>query len=103
MERLDQIMHVADEVRRLMRIFSDLCFDEAPQDEIDAAWRQYMHVKRLHRKEWSMSQDSENRMSVGNSLPEPCLKVDEKLDYTPHVYTLEDTLAEMIRRSSSKT
>ena len=51
MEKSDpRLMHVADEVRRLMRIFSDLCFDEAPQDEIDAAWRQYMYVKRLHRK-----------------------------------------------------
>lgn len=45
-----RIMHVADEVRRLMRIFSDLCFDEAPQEEIDAAWRRYMYVKRLHRE-----------------------------------------------------
>ena len=45
-----RIMHVADEVRRLMRIFSDLCFDDAPQEEIDAAWRRYMYVKRLHRK-----------------------------------------------------
>jgi hypothetical protein len=43
-------MHVADEVRRLMREFGDLCFDEAPQDEIDAAWRQYMYVKQLHRR-----------------------------------------------------
>jgi hypothetical protein len=43
-------MHVADEVRRRMRIFSDLCFDEAPQEQIDAAWRRYMYVKRLQRK-----------------------------------------------------
>ncbi len=42
-----RIMHVADEVRRLMREFGDLCFDEAPQDEIDAAWRRYKSVKRL--------------------------------------------------------
>ena len=46
----ERLMHVADEVRRLMRIFNDLCFDEAPQKEIDAAWRRYMYVKRLHRK-----------------------------------------------------
>ena len=45
-----RIMHVADEVRRLMRIFGDLCFDEAPQEQIDAAWRRYMYVKRLHRE-----------------------------------------------------
>jgi len=45
-----RIMHVADEVRRLMRIFSDLCFDEAPQDEIDAAWRRYMRVKKLQQE-----------------------------------------------------
>jgi hypothetical protein len=45
-----RIMHVADEVRRRMRIFSDLCFDEAPQEQIDAAWRRYMYVKRLQRK-----------------------------------------------------
>jgi len=45
-----RLMHVADEVRRLMREFGDLCFDEAPQDEIDAAWRQYMYVKQLHRR-----------------------------------------------------
>jgi|9_EtaG_2_1085328.scaffolds.fasta_scaffold11913_9 hypothetical protein len=42
-----RLMHVADEVRRLMREFGDLCFDEAPQDEIDAAWRRYKSVKRL--------------------------------------------------------
>ena len=48
-----------------------------------------------------MSQDSENRMSAGNSLASELarLKVDEKLDYTPYVYTLEDDdSVEMIRR-----
>ncbi len=45
-----RLMHVADEVRRLMREFGDLCFDEAPQDEIDAAWRRYTSVKRLQKE-----------------------------------------------------
>lgn len=45
-----RLMHVADEVRRLMRIFADLCFDEAPQDEIDAAWRKYKCAKWLQKQ-----------------------------------------------------
>ena len=54
-----RIMHVADEVRRLMRIFSDLCLTRPPQDEIDAASGDgtCMSSGRPQR-EWSMSQDS---------------------------------------------
>jgi hypothetical protein len=46
----DRIMNVSEELRKLMREFGDLCFDEAPQEEIDAAWRKYMRVKQLHKE-----------------------------------------------------
>ena len=46
----DRIMYVSEELRKLMREFSDLVFDDAPQEEQDAAWRRYMRVKKLHRE-----------------------------------------------------
>tara|TARA_R100000353_G_scaffold155074_1_gene113850 strand:- start:28 stop:201 length:174 start_codon:yes stop_codon:yes gene_type:complete len=46
----NRIMNVPEELRKLMREFGDLCFDEAPQEEIDAAWRKYMRVKQLHKE-----------------------------------------------------
>ena len=46
----DRIMYVSEELRKLMREFGDLVFDDAPQEEQDAAWRRYMRVKKLHRE-----------------------------------------------------
>ncbi len=46
----DRLMNVPDELRKLMRKFGDLCFDEAPQEEIDQAWREYARVKKLHKE-----------------------------------------------------
>ncbi len=46
----DRITNVSEELRKRMREFSDLCFDDAPQEELDVAWRRYMHVKKLHRE-----------------------------------------------------
>ena len=46
----DRIMNVSEELRKLMREFGDLCFDDAPQEEQDAAWRRYMRVKQLHKE-----------------------------------------------------
>ena len=46
----DRIMNVPEELRKRMREFSDLCFNDAPQEELDVAWRRYMYVKKLHRE-----------------------------------------------------
>ena len=46
----DRIMYVSEELRKLMREFGDLVFDDAPLEEQDAAWRRYMRVKKLHRE-----------------------------------------------------
>ena len=46
----DRLLYVDEEVRRLMREFGDMCFDQVEQEEIDAKYREYMAVKNLQRK-----------------------------------------------------
>ena len=46
----DRIMNVPEELRKLMREFGDLCFDDAPQEEQQVAWHRYMRVKKLHKE-----------------------------------------------------
>jgi len=46
----NRLLYVDEEVRRLMREFGDMCFDQVEQEEIDAKYREYMAVKNLQRK-----------------------------------------------------
>jgi hypothetical protein len=46
----DRLLNVDEEVRRLMREFGDMCFDQVEQEEIDAKHREYMAVKNLQMK-----------------------------------------------------
>jgi len=50
MQTDNRLLCVDEEVRRLMREFGDMCFDQADQDAIDAKYREYMAVKNLQRK-----------------------------------------------------
>jgi len=45
----DRLLNVDEEVRRLMREFGDMCFDQ-DQDAIDAKHREYMLVKNLQKE-----------------------------------------------------
>ena len=44
------LVYVDDEVRRLMREFGDLIFDEADQEMIDSKYREYMVMKNKQRE-----------------------------------------------------
>jgi len=46
----NRLLYVDEEVRRLMREFGDMCFDQVEQEEIDAKYREYMAVKNLQMK-----------------------------------------------------
>jgi hypothetical protein len=46
----EQLICVDEKVRENLRQFGDLIFDEAPQKEIDAAWRAYKRMKDLQRE-----------------------------------------------------
>jgi len=46
----NRLLYVDEEVRRLMREFGDMCFDQVEQEEIDAKYREYIAVKNLQRK-----------------------------------------------------
>ena len=50
MQTDNRLLYVDEEVRRLMREFGDMCFDQVEQEEIDAKYREYMAVKNLQRK-----------------------------------------------------
>ncbi len=41
----DRLINVYEDVRRTMREFGDAIFEEVPQVEIDAKWREYQKVK----------------------------------------------------------
>ena len=45
-----RLICVDEEVRQRMRRFGDLTFEDAPQEEIDAAWRSYKRMKDLQRE-----------------------------------------------------
>ena len=44
------LKYVDDEVRRLMREFGDLIFDEADQGVVDSKWVEYSSMKQLQRE-----------------------------------------------------
>lgn len=44
------LVYVDDEVRRLMREFGDLIFDEADQEVVDSKYREYMVMKNKQRE-----------------------------------------------------
>lgn len=44
------LKYVDEEVRRLMREFGDLIFDEADQGVVDAKWAEYSNMKQLQRE-----------------------------------------------------
>ena len=46
----ERLICVDEEVRQRMRRFGDLTFEDAPQEEIDAAWRSYKRMKDLQRE-----------------------------------------------------
>ena len=46
----ERLICVDEKVRENLRQFDDLIFDEAPQKEIDAAWRSYKRMKDLQRE-----------------------------------------------------
>ena len=46
----ERLICVDEEVRQRMRRFGDLTFEDAPQEEIDAAWRAYKRMKDLQRE-----------------------------------------------------
>lgn len=48
--RDSRLLNVSEEVRRLMREFSDSCFDGESQDVIDAKWREYKEMKDLDKE-----------------------------------------------------
>jgi len=50
MQTDNRLLYVDEEVRRLMREFGDMCFDQVEQEEIDAKHREYMAVKNLQMK-----------------------------------------------------
>ena len=50
MQTDNRLLCVDEEVRRLMREFGDMCFDQVEQEEIDAKHREYMVVKNLQMK-----------------------------------------------------
>jgi len=50
MQTDNRLLNVDEEVRRLMREFGDMCFDQADQDAIDAKHREYMLVKNLQKE-----------------------------------------------------
>lgn len=50
MQTDNKLLYVDEEVRRLMREFGDMCFDQVEQEEIDAKHREYMAVKNLQMK-----------------------------------------------------
>ena len=50
MQTDNRLLCVDEEVRRLMREFGDMCFDQADQDAIDAKYREYMLVKNLQKE-----------------------------------------------------
>ena len=56
----DRIMNVPEELRKLMRKFGDLCFDEAPQEEIDQGAN--MRVSRSCIKKVNMFQNFESML-----------------------------------------
>ena len=43
------LKYVDDEVRRLMREFGDLIFDQADQGVVDSKWAEYSKMKQLQR------------------------------------------------------
>lgn len=44
------LKYVDEEVRRLMREFGDLIFDEADQGVVDSKWAEYSNMKQLQRE-----------------------------------------------------
>lgn len=44
------LKYVDEEVRRLMREFGDLIFDEADQGVVDSKWAEYSSMKQLQRE-----------------------------------------------------
>lgn len=44
------LKYVDDEVRRLMREFGDLIFDQADQGVVDSKWAEYSKMKQLQRE-----------------------------------------------------
>lgn len=44
------LKYVDEEVRRLMREFGDLIFDEADQGVVDSKWTEYSNMKQLQRE-----------------------------------------------------
>ena len=50
MQTDNRLLCVDEEVRRLMREFGDMCFDQADQAAIDAKHREYMSVKNLQKE-----------------------------------------------------
>ncbi len=46
----NRLLCVDEEVRRLMREFGDMCFDQEDQAAIDAKHREYMSVKNLQKE-----------------------------------------------------
>ena len=50
MQTDNRLLCVDEEVRRLMREFGDMCFDQADQAAIDAKHREYMLVKNLQKE-----------------------------------------------------
>jgi hypothetical protein len=44
------LKYVDEEVRRLMREFGDLIFDEADQGIVDSKWAEYSSMKQLQRE-----------------------------------------------------
>lgn len=44
------LKYVDEEVRRLMREFGDLIFDEADQGVVDSKWVEYSSMKQLQRE-----------------------------------------------------